>query len=174
MLPSAAGFVDPLFSTGFVLTLLGVLRLANLFESDSLNEQALADYENATLAEVDQAGELVAAAIRAFNDFPKFVEVARIYFAAAIWSETLRRLGRKAPGFLLADDLEFSDMIRHFRTAADDPRRREFVEQIDLAGLLDESRRNWHPAKAKDLFTNAWKVQATREDIETMLRRCGF
>jgi len=174
MLPSAAGFVDPLFSTGFVLTLLGVFRLGTLFESDALDEEALANYENATFAELDQAGELVTAAIRNFTDFPKFAEVARIYFAAAIWTETLRRLGRRAPGFLLADDLEFSDMVRRLRSSDHDPRRRDFIERMDLAGLLDESRRNWHPAKAKDLFANAWKVLATREEIEAMLRRSGF
>ncbi|HEY6229138.1 MAG TPA: FAD-dependent oxidoreductase [Verrucomicrobiae bacterium] len=174
MLPSAAGFVDPLFSTGFVLTLLGIFRLATLFENDALDEDALANYENATVAELDQAGELVTAAIRRFKDFPKFAEVARIYFAAAIWTETLRRLGRQAPGFLLANDLEFSDMVRQLRNAGVDPRRRDFIERMDLAGLLDESRRNWHPAKAKDLFANAWKVLATREEIKRMLQRCGF
>jgi len=174
MLPSAAGFVDPLFSTGFVLALLGISRLAALFASDSLNENTLADYETATLAELDQAGELVGAAFNGFSEFPKFTEVARIYFGAAIWTETLRRLGRKEPAFLLANDLEFPDMIRCLQRAEADPRRRSFVERIDLAGLLDESRQNWHPVKAKDLFANAWKVQATREDIEAMLRRCGF
>lgn len=174
MLPSAAGFVDPLFSTGFVLTLLGISRLAALFERDSVNEETMVDYETATLAELDLTGELVAAAFRGFGDFPNFIEVARIYFAAAIWSETLRRLGSKAPGFLLANDLQFSDMIRKLQSGGDDPRRREFIEQIDLAGLLDESRRNWHPARAEDLFTNAWKIPATREDIERMLKRCGF
>jgi FADH2 O2-dependent halogenase len=174
MLPSAAGFVDPLFSTGFVLTLLGVLRLAELFERDSLNEDTLGDYDHVTFAELDQAGELVAAAFRAFNDFPKFTEVAKIYFGAAIWSETLRRLGRKPPQFLLADDRQFSDMIRSLRKPIDDPGRHELVERIDLAGLIDGSRNNWHPARAEDLFANAPKIPATREEIEAMLRRCGF
>ena len=34
LLPSAAGFVDPLLSTGFPLTLLGIARLAQIFEQD--------------------------------------------------------------------------------------------------------------------------------------------
>ena len=34
LLPSAAGFVDPLMSTGFPLALLGVARLANILEHD--------------------------------------------------------------------------------------------------------------------------------------------
>jgi tetracycline 7-halogenase / FADH2 O2-dependent halogenase len=174
MLPSAAGFVDPLFSTGFVLTLLGISRLATLFERDTLDEDALSDYDTATLSELDQAGELVAAAFRAFDNFPKFTEIARIYFSAAIWSETLRRLGRKPPSFLLADDPDFSDTIRKLRKPNDDPRRHEFIERIDLAGLTDPSRQNWHPALAEDLFSNAWKLQATREELEAMLRRCGF
>jgi FADH2 O2-dependent halogenase len=174
MLPSAAGFVDPLFSTGFVLTLLGIARLAEMFECDGIDEDSLSNYETATFSELDQAGELVAAAFRAFSNFPKFAEIARIYFGSAIWSETLRRLGHKAPAFLLADDKEFSHMIRSLRKPADDPHRREFIERIDLAGLLDESRRNWHSARAEDLFANAHKIPATREEIETMLRCCGF
>jgi len=34
LLPSAAGFVDPLLSTGFPVTLLGVGRLAKILEND--------------------------------------------------------------------------------------------------------------------------------------------
>jgi FADH2 O2-dependent halogenase len=47
LLPSAAGFVDPLLSTGFPLVLLGVMRLAEIFERDwdsSRLGPALADY----------------------------------------------------------------------------------------------------------------------------------
>jgi FADH2 O2-dependent halogenase len=153
MLPSAGGFVDPLFSTGFVLTLLGVMRLAEMFEKGT---PTLSEYEAVTFRELDATGELVVSAFRAFGDFPKFVEVARFYFAAAIWSETLRRLGRKAPEFLLANETNTR------------------VEEIDLGGLTDLSRRNWHPARAEDLLANAHKIPATREEIEGMLRRCGF
>ena len=39
MLPSAAGFVDPLLSTGFALTLLGIERLARILGSGDLARQ---------------------------------------------------------------------------------------------------------------------------------------
>lgn len=148
MLPSAAGFVDPLFSTGFVLTLLGITRLAESMRS--------AEYEAVTFRELHAAAALVTSAFAKFSDFEEFNDVARIYFAAAIWSETLRRLGRNAPEFLLADVPEFS------------------IEQIDLAGLTDLSRANWYPACAEDLYMNAWKIPATAHEIAAMLKRCGF
>jgi tetracycline 7-halogenase / FADH2 O2-dependent halogenase len=172
MLPSAAGFVDPLFSTGFVLTLLGIERLARIFETEP-NEKSLTRYEDVTFRELDQAGFLVRAAYERFGDFRAFAEVSRVYFAAAVWAETLRRLGRKPPEFLLADDPGFSGMLRDFG-AMDEPARRKLIERIDLAGLTDDSRQNWHSARAEDLFANASKIPATREEIEAMLRRCGF
>ena len=61
--PSAAAFVDPLLSTGFPLTLLGILRLVDLLERTSHSggrperEAALLAYErSSTLLEVDAAG----------------------------------------------------------------------------------------------------------------------
>jgi len=160
MLPSAAGFVDPLFSTGFVLTLLGIERLAGEFESGAERAHSKTlrdDYESKTFGELDAAARLVASAYSAFSDFPMFVEISRFYFASAIWSETLRRLGKSAPSFLFS--------------AENHPPP---IEQIDLAGLADASRRNWFPALASDLFANANKIPATRLEIEAMLQRCGF
>lgn len=171
MLPSATGFVDPLFSTGFVLTLLGVTRLAEAFQKGTPTEDELSAYESVTFRELDLAGELVGAAFRAFPNFEKLIEVATVYFAAALWAETLRRLGRRAPEFLLADDPGFSEMIRKLRSVG---AQREFIERVDLGGLTDLSRRNWHPARAEDLHANAWKIPATAEEIQEMLKRCGF
>jgi FADH2 O2-dependent halogenase len=163
MLPSAAGFVDPLFSSGFVLTLLGIERLARIFET-GINEKALRKYEEVTFREQDHTGFLVQSAYERFNDFPAFANLSRIYFAAAIWLETLRRLGRSGPEFLLSNDATFSEAFQN----------PSVLERYDLAGLLDQSRQNWHPARAEDLFANAWKIPATREEIQSMLKRCGF
>src|SRR5687768_591192 len=147
------------------------MRLGTMFETGTPSEDELSTYETVTFRELDLAGELVAATFRAFGDFPKFAEVARVYFAAAIWAETLRRLGRKAPEFLLADDREFSEMIYKLRSSGT---RRDLLERIDLAGLIDSSRKNWHPARAENLFANAGKIPAEQREIEGMLRRCGF
>jgi FADH2 O2-dependent halogenase len=175
MLPSAAGFVDPLFSTGFALTLLGIERLAEVVHSGT-TEKALARYEEATFRELDQAGFLVATAYERFPDFPAFADVSRMYFAAAIWSETLRRLGRKSPEFLFADNSEFVSAVRNLRIARDEvfTRACSQIERYDLAGLLDKGRQNWHPVREEDLFSNAWKIPATREEIQSMLARCEF
>ncbi len=159
MLPSTAGFVDPLFSTGFVLNLLGIERLAKFFSRDSavqLSEDDAAYYGHITFAELSATEQLVASAYNAFSDFPRFINISRKYFAAAIWSETLRRLGRKPPAFLLCDQSQFK------------------VEDIDLGGLTDPSRRNWFPAQAADLFANAHKIPASHAEIASMLHRCGF
>jgi FADH2 O2-dependent halogenase len=171
LLPSAAAFIDPLFSTGFVLTLLGISRLAPLFANRQPTAADLVNYDAITRNEFFHTQRLVAAAFRGFSNFGEFAQVARIYFAGAIWSETLRRLGRKAPGFLLADHPVFSELFHHFDDLV---RCRNVLQQFDLAGLSDDSRENWHPARAEDLFANASKIPATREEIGTMLSRCGF
>jgi FADH2 O2-dependent halogenase len=115
LLPSAAGFVDPLFSTGFPLTLLGVERLARALEEGSLapdggapDEQALAAYARTTLAEADHAARFVAGCYAAFPHFDRFAAFSMFYFAAASFSEMARRLGRTAPGFLFAADDAFT------------------------------------------------------------------
>lgn len=164
MLPSAMGFVDPLFSTGFVLTLLGIRRLAEVFEG----RRTPAEYERQSFQELDFTATLIRRSYEAFGDFPKFTSIARIYFAAAIWAETLRRLGRTPPAFLLADNAEFQD-------ANFDPGKvPALLAKYDLGGLADSNRQNWHPALASDLFASAHKIPATRNEIESMLRRSGF
>ncbi len=64
LLPSAAGVIDPLLSTGFPLTLLGIVRLLDLLERTSPGPErdaALLDYERTTLAELDATEQLVGA-----------------------------------------------------------------------------------------------------------------
>ena len=106
LLPSAAGVIDPLLSTGFPLTLLGILRLVDLLERTSPGrdrDAALLAYEQATLAELDATERLVAALYATMDDPPLFKRLSLLYFAAASFSEAARRLGRPelAPGFLL-------------------------------------------------------------------------
>ena len=79
MLPSAAGVIDPLLSTGFPLTLLGILRLLDLLErtkpGDDDREAALAAYERTTLAELDATEQLVGALYATMDDPPLFTKV---------------------------------------------------------------------------------------------------
>ena len=112
LLPSAAGFIDPLLSTGFPLTLLGVTRLAEIIANDwgldSLSE-SLARYGRVTIDELLATARLIGALYASTKDFPLFSSVVMLYFAAASYSETVRRLNRPqlAGSFLLCDDPVF-------------------------------------------------------------------
>jgi hypothetical protein len=48
------------------------------------------------------------------------------------------------------------------------------VEPFDTAGLLDRSRRDWHPVLASDLAAGAGKLHASPEEIDLLLRRSGL
>jgi FADH2 O2-dependent halogenase len=112
LLPSAAGFVDPLLSTGFPLTLLGVDRLARLIENDWDTPHFVArlqTYAAQTDAELVATGRLIGSLYATMGNFPVFVSLSLLYFAAASFSETARRLGKPhlAQSFLLHDHPDF-------------------------------------------------------------------
>jgi FADH2 O2-dependent halogenase len=182
MLPSAAGFVDPLLSTGFPLTLLGVTRLAEILERESFEE--LRAYEAETLEALLSAERLVAALYASMADFPLFSALSLLYFVAASYTESARRLGRPelAGAFLMSDHPRFGPELRACCEAAlsrSDPaalteRIHRAIEPIDVAGLGDRRRRNWYPVQAEDLLNAAGKLNATPEEIHGLLRRSGF
>ncbi len=195
LLPSAAGFVDPLLSSGFPLTLLGVARLAEILATGWNSpgfEECLGRYGRCTLEELDAAALLAGALYANLNDFPLFAALSLLYFASASFSETARRLNRPqlAGGFLLHDDPRFGPQLRSCCERARRARensgltaatRAKLIEDIfdaiapiDMAGLSDRSRRNWHPADARDLLNAARKLGVARSEIEQMLDRCGF
>jgi tetracycline 7-halogenase / FADH2 O2-dependent halogenase len=167
LLPSAAGFIDPLLSTGFPLTLLGIERLARLFERDwgrPRFDDHLRDYADRTARELDRAEELVAALYATMGDFPMFVRLGLLYFAAAAFTENARRRRQpEAAGdiFLLGEHPSFGSGLREVcrRTVAlyahgmpqDGERqrlRRELdavLAPVDQGGLGRSDRRNWHP-----------------------------
>jgi FADH2 O2-dependent halogenase len=155
MLPSAAGSIDPLLSTGFPLTLWGAARLAKVMRGN-WDSAALSEYETVTFTELDRAAGLVARLYSHFDDFEKFCSVAMTYFAAASYAEAARRLNRpeRAPTFLCGHD--------------------QPLDQINVAGLADPARRNWYPCRAEDLLENSAKLGVSREEVCRMLRRTGF
>jgi tetracycline 7-halogenase / FADH2 O2-dependent halogenase len=127
MLPSAAGVIDPLLSTGFPLTLLGIIRLLDVLEHTlhgDERQRRLRHYAEATSDELDATEQLVAALYASMEDVPLFTRLALLYFAAASFSEAARRLGRPqlAPGFLLHAHPDFGSGLRECaargRTAA--------------------------------------------------------
>jgi FADH2 O2-dependent halogenase len=190
LLPSAAGFVDPLLSTGFPLTLLGVTRLASIFEhhwgADDFVTQ-LNEYGQRTDAELVATARLIGALYANFSNFPVFSALSLLYFAAASFAEAARRLGHPelASSFLLHDHPQFGfNCARVLERAhrisgpveseAIIEEIRRVIEPVNVAGLADSARRNWYPVDAEDLFRSAFKLGASREDISGMLERCGF
>ncbi|MFO1458791.1 MAG: tryptophan 7-halogenase [Verrucomicrobiota bacterium] len=186
LLPSAAGFVDPLLSTGFPLTLLGIERLAGLLERGTVPEPSgLKAYSTETLADLDAAAALIGALHRNLGRPELFQSLSMLYFAAAIFSETVRRLGRPgdAAGFLMRGRTSFATEVAEVVRLANQPepnvtRVRAAVSRaldpINLAGLDRSDRRNWYPVDVSDLYAAAAKIPATREELAAMLRSCGF
>ena len=190
LLPSAAGFVDPLLSTGIPLTLLGVSRLAEIMEADwgtARFGERLQSYASQTDRELMATARLIGALYANMSNFPVFVALTMLYFAAASFSETARRLGKPqlAQGFLLCDDPAFEPacvrLIERSRRPLSAEQSgelindiREAIEPINVAGLGRSERRNWYPVYAEDLINGAEKLRANTEDISQLLRRCGF
>jgi FADH2 O2-dependent halogenase len=118
LLPSAAGVIDPLLSTGFPLTLLGIARLVDLLErtadGSDARQAALREYAQVTQDELDITEQLVGALYANMADPPVFKRLGLLYFAAASFSEAARRLGRPelAPGFLLHRHPRFGPELR--------------------------------------------------------------
>lgn len=194
LLPSAAGFVDPLLSTGFPLTLLGVARLAEALDrhwSGSGLTEALGDYGRRTLTELDTTEMLVGALYASMGDPEMFNALTLLYFAAASFSETARRLGRPelAGGFLMHDHPLFGPATRslcrrilHIRgnggmsAIEKDGFVSEIfqaIEPLDVAGLTDRGRRNWYPVRIDDLLNARTKFGVSGVQMKEMLRRCG-
>jgi FADH2 O2-dependent halogenase len=190
LLPSAAGVIDPLLSTGFPLTLLGITRLLDVLEQTTEGPErdtALRAYARATHEELDATERLVAALYATMADPPLFKRLALLYFAAASYAEAARRLGRPelAPGFLLHAHPQFGAQLAGLsELAMRKPEGRErdalfvridrAIEPFDVAGIVDRSRRDWYPVLADDLLNNAPKLHASTDEVERLLERCGF
>ncbi|MGA2050421.1 MAG: FAD-dependent oxidoreductase [Terracidiphilus sp.] len=190
LLPSAAGFVDPLLSSGIPLALLGVSRLAEIIERDwstqRFNER-LQPYAQQTDRELMATACLIGALYANMNNFQVFVALTLLYFAAASFSETARRLGKPhlAGSFLLCDDSAFGPVCSRLIDRSRHPLSKnesnelikdilQAIEPINVAGLGRPDRRNWYPMYADDLVSAREKLGASREDIFELLRRCGF
>ena len=188
LLPSAAGVIDPLLSTGFPLTLLGIHRLVERLDRHWERPElaaALDEYAQHTSRELEATERLVAALYATMDDFELLKRLTLLYFAAASFSEAARRLGREPRGFLLCDDPVFgpeADACASAALARPAGAARERVmaridraiEPFDVAGLGDRDRRDWYPVLAGDLLQAAGKLGATRRELDDLLERCGF
>jgi tetracycline 7-halogenase / FADH2 O2-dependent halogenase len=186
MLPSAAAFIDPLFSTGMPLTLLGIERLGRIFENEWGSESLparLQNYAEITLAEADWVAHFVGACYAAFPQFPLFASFSLFYFAAASFSEMARRLEKRhlARRFLLADEPAFATGLRACAAVVQDERRGSdagwFREEVarhiafrNVAGLADAAKRNWYGVDLEDVVRSAGKLEMTAEAMREVLR----
>jgi FADH2 O2-dependent halogenase len=176
MLPSAAGFVDPLLSTGFPLTLLGITRLASMLENGLPRDGDLQTYARQTRDELHVTARLIGVLYRKMGDFQSFSALTLLYFAAASYSETARRLGRShlAGGFLMHDHPTFGPALQQCLQSVSLAQILEAIKPIDVAGLTRGDRNSWYPVDADDLRRAAHKLEATPEEIEALLQKCGF
>jgi FADH2 O2-dependent halogenase len=190
MLPSSTGFIDPLLSTGFPLTLLGVSRLAEILAGnwDSAQFQMeLQSYAHQTMSELLATARLIAALYANMSNFPIFKSLSLLYFAAASYSETVRRLNKPhlAKSFLLHDNAVFGAASRALidramrvtsgkESAHLSQEILRAIEPFDVAGLSTPDRRSWYQVAAEDLLRSAAKVESNRGEIEALLQRCGF
>jgi FADH2 O2-dependent halogenase len=188
LLPSAAGFVDPLLSTGFPLVLLGVTRLAGIMEEHWASGRfstELADYSKRTDDELVATARLIGSLYASMDNFPLFISLSLLYFATASFAEAARRLGKPqlAGSFLLHDHPSFKTQMadlmkrsRSVRGSYDMERLNEdilrAIEPFNIAGLGQRERRNWYPVDAEDLLSGAPKLGADREEIANLLDRC--
>lgn len=183
LLPSAAGFVDPLFSTGFPLALLGLQRLAGLLHPGAPpEEQALRRYAAVSARELETAARLVGGCYASFRGFAGFAALSMLYFAAASYSELARRLERPhlAAEFLLGSEPRFAAALaRH--TAAARAGRCSSLEEVcrdlapfNVAGLGDPRRHPWYPVLASDAVAGAGLLEAAPAEVQALLERMGL
>jgi FADH2 O2-dependent halogenase len=185
LLPSAASFVDPLFSTGFPLTLLGIQRLAAALEGSgdtSSLSGGLAEYAAATSGEACTAAALVGASYASFPAFEAFADLSMLYFVAASYSEMARRLERPdlAPGFLLRGRPEFREAFLKHTSAARAGRRTPAaevhadMEAFNIAGLCNADARRWDGVDLEDVVRGAGKLEQTPDEVRAFIRRMGW
>jgi tetracycline 7-halogenase / FADH2 O2-dependent halogenase len=195
LLPSAAGFVDPLLSTGFPLTLLGIGRLAEIVENHWGTKRFhdhLQEYATWTQNELKTTELLVGALLASLKHPELFTSLSLLYFAASGFTEMSRRVKRpeNAPGFLLHQHPHFGPAMnriclevlkkaedKHLEKGAIHLLRHsigKLIGPFDLFGLTEPGRDNWHPALPAHLPETARKLRVSETILEEMLLRCGF
>jgi FADH2 O2-dependent halogenase len=161
MLPSAAGFVDPLLSTGFTLTLQGIERLALIlqkgFDSAELSVR-LQGYAEQTDSDLMSASRLIGALYATMDNFLAFIAVSLLYFAAVSFSEAAFRLGKPelAPGLLLPSA---AVLLERAHTLGDGAETQAFTEEVlrviepfNLGRFGDPTLHIQYPVRAEDLL----------------------
>ena len=188
LLPSAAAFVDPLFSTGIPLTLIGIERLGRILEASRGWKDLplrLKEYADLTLSDADWTAEFVGGCFAAMPHFQSFAEYSMYYFAAASFSEMARRIDRRdlASRFLLQNRPDFVAGLRsgaellHSRKHPPSPQESATfavgvaaaVHSSNIAGLCDPSKRNWYDIDWADVIDNAGRLEMRPSEMRDLL-----
>ncbi|MFN3191121.1 MAG: NAD(P)/FAD-dependent oxidoreductase [Aureliella sp.] len=163
LLPSTAGIVDPLHSTGIAHALIGVQRIAKMLlgegRSCSASEiSAGTSYSRSTVAEVLWIDRIVACAYQAKRlSFDWFYAACCLYFLPAIETERLlHEENQIRDGFLCECDAFYQELVMWFETktielkssktdadieaAVEEFRKR--IETRNVAGLLEPGTNN--------------------------------
>ncbi len=182
MLPSAAASIDPLFSTGIPLTLLGIQRLMDQLGSSGLDAD-LTDYSRVTLDEADCTAALVGACYKTMGNMALFAPLTMLYFAGVSYAETARRTGRTrlSSGFMSLDRAAFrrnmlailGNIDRYSATPSDVSRLwsdiAEIIAQINVAGLAQHAKHNWYGVDLQDIVISAAKLGYSSPSIKQLL-----
>lgn len=122
-LPSAAGFVDPLHSSGIAHTLSGIERLSACFEQMKSNvdvRQEWLAYGQAVRQELICIDKLIACCYLARADFRAWCAACMLYFAAATTYEHRRHesgFNQLTARFLCAGDMDWQASLDKARVA---------------------------------------------------------
>ncbi len=165
-LPTTAGFIDPLFSTGNAHTVLGVLRLVDIVTTRTAGadrSRALGAYSHQLSAEFAAIDRLVHGCYLAMHDMACLKAYAMLYFLAATFceAEIRRTLAPPSSGFLLAGDAAFQGIVKRFHGEFESAAREgrmgtefgrsmfaaigEATRHYNLVGLCDECRGSFYP-----------------------------
>lgn len=147
MLPTTAGFVDPLHSTGIAHGLSGVERVAGLLLTDSFDEAAWNAYGAAVIDEIRWIDLLVSACYEVLPDFDRFRLASTLFFLATVEAERGYARGETttSQGFLAARNAPLRAALAAARadlvggTAGIAVRLRRSLAAFDPVGLLDPS-----------------------------------
>ncbi len=170
MLPHTAYFFDALFSAGNAHTLIGISRLAQLFEQRERGAspgrrlptiEQLAGYEQQLFQEIEFLDWLVHGCYRTFGRFDLLSAYTMYYFAGAVESETRFRGGAEQHGFLFSDFEPFRSAVKRsyeaiVRHEAAGGSSAEFAAELfaqvaadiaafNRAGFCDAQKRNMYP-----------------------------
>jgi FADH2 O2-dependent halogenase len=170
--------------------LFGVSRLAEILKTDWESDRfqaSLATYATQTDDDLLATARLTGSLYANMGNFPLFVSLSLLYFAAASYAEGARRLGRPhlASSFLLHDQpgfkIEAAALMDRARLVHGPEETEQLnrdilrvIEPFNIAGLGNPGHRNWYPVDAEDFLDGAHKVGATREEVSRLLDRCGF